>query len=110
VSPRLIDFDEGSTTHHLKSKGSHGKDSSCSWVRKDTSCNWARECGEQRTSRPRGKRRALKSREKERDGLQEGKGRDTKRHKVGNMFVGLRMNRAAAGAYRKNHLCTTFIF
>jgi hypothetical protein len=63
VSSRLIDFDEGSTTHHLKkSKGSRGKDSSCNLVRKDSSCNWARECGEQRTSRPREKRHTLKSR------------------------------------------------
>jgi hypothetical protein len=51
---RLITYNEGSTTRHLKkSKGSREKDSGC---------NWARECGEQRTSGPRGKRGALKSR------------------------------------------------
>jgi hypothetical protein len=48
--------------------------------------------------------------EKEGDGLREGKGRDSRRHKVDSMLVGLRMNRVAAGVYRKNHLCINIHF
>jgi hypothetical protein len=47
---------------------------------------------------------------KEGDGLREGKGRDSRRHKVGGMLVRLRTNRAAVGAYRKNHLCINIHF
>jgi hypothetical protein len=49
--------------------------------------------------------------EKEGDGLHEGKGRDSRRHKVGSMFVRLRMNRAVVGAVsKKSSMCQHSFF
>jgi hypothetical protein len=49
--------------------------------------------------------------EKEGDGLHEGKGRDSRRHKVGSMFVRLRMNRAVVGdVSKKSSMCQHSFF
>jgi hypothetical protein len=100
--PRLNNFNEGSTTRHLKkvkevvgktraATGQGSVESSARADRVESVARWSRV-------------------EKEGDGLRERKERDSRRHMVGTMLVKLRMNRAGAGCIEKMIYVSTFIF